>query len=264
MLAAQEIYGPHDERRWSGAFVAMGRRLFRLLPEDRFDRQPLLSADGNLVLVADVRLDNRDELGLALSLGACGAAQLCDAAILLKALERWGEAALDRIVGDFAFALWNARERRLLLARDFLGQRPLHFHRGGGFFAFATMPKGLHALPDIPYGPDEQAVAEFVTLIPEGGGRSFFRDVSAVEPGHVLRVSPGGHETRRYWNPSRAGLARPDGEDFVEGVRHHLDQRPGRDCVVPMARSAHSLAPASTALPSPRRRPGCLRSRAAK
>ena len=50
MLAAQEIYGPHDGRQWSDGVMAMGRRLFRLLPEDRFDRQPLVGADGSLVL----------------------------------------------------------------------------------------------------------------------------------------------------------------------------------------------------------------------
>jgi len=202
----------------------MGRRLFRLLPEDRFDRQPLLSADGNLVLVADVRLDNREDLKAALGLPRAAAAQLCDAAILLKSFERWNEDMLDRLVGDFAFALWNARERKLLLARDFLGQRPLHFHRGENFFAFATMPKGLHALPDVPYAADEQAMAEFVTLIPEGGGRSFFKHIAVVEPGHLVTVTCDGPKMRRYWDPSPRGLARPAGEDFAEGLRHHLDQ----------------------------------------
>jgi asparagine synthase (glutamine-hydrolysing) len=224
MLASQQIYGPHDERRWSAGNFAIGRRLFRTLPEDRFDRQPLQSADGNLVLVADVRLDDREDLSAALGLPRPTAAQLCDAALLLAALESWGEAAVDRLVGDFAFALWNGRERRLTLARDFLGQRPLHYHCGANFFAFATMPKGLHALPEIPYGPDEQAMAEFVTLLPEGDGRSFFKDIAVVEAGHVVTVTCDGVATRRYWNPDPRALARPVGQDAAEGLRHHLDQ----------------------------------------
>ena len=223
MLAAQASYGPHDERQWSEGDIALGRRLFRTLPEDRYDRQPVLGADGSLALVADVRLDNREELGRALDLAAGEAAQLCDAALLLKMLERWGEGAVERIVGDFAFALWDRRARRLMLARDFLGQRPLHYHRGRDFFAFATMPKGLHALPDIPYEADEQAMAEFVALIPEGGGRSFFRHVAVVEPGHLAMVTQNGVQSRRYWEPTARGLARPAGEDFAEGLRHHLD-----------------------------------------
>src|SRR4051794_30227055 len=158
MLRSQLMYGPHDERRWSDGFIAMGRRLFRTLPEDRYDRQPLFGADGRLVLVADVRLDDRAELAPALRLDAADAGRLCDAALLLAALERWGEAAVDRLVGDFAFALWDRHARSLTLARDFLGQRPLHYHRGDNFLAFATMPKGLHALTEIPYAPDEQAM----------------------------------------------------------------------------------------------------------
>ena len=193
---------------WSDGPLAMGRRLFRTLPEDVHDRQPLQSRDGRLTLVADVRLDNRDELSAALGLAADDTRQLCDAAILLASLERWGEGALDRLVGDFAFALWDAQAQKLLLARDFLGQRPLHYHRGQGFFAFASMPKGLHALAEIPYAPDEQMVAEFVTLMPQRGPRSFFKDIARVEPAHVVTVTRDGMSSRRYWQPQRPRAAR--------------------------------------------------------
>ncbi len=223
MLAAQQMYGPHDVRQWSDGPLAMGRRLFRTVPEDAYDRQPLHGADGRLTLVADVRLDNRDDLSSALGLPSDRAATMCDAAILLASLERWGEEALDRLVGDFAFALWDSDARRLLLARDFLGLRPLHYHCGKGFFAFATMPKGLHALPDIPYAPDERAMAEFVTLMPEGGQKSFFEDIAIVEAGHCVTVTRDRVQSRRYWSPRRRDLARPKGEDFVEGLRDLLD-----------------------------------------
>jgi len=203
----------------------MGRRLFRTLPEDVHDRQPLQSRDGRLTLVADVRLDNRDELIAVLGLASAGAAQLCDAAILLSSLERWGEGALDRLVDDFVFALWDGHAQRLLLARDFLGQRPLHYHRARGFFAFASMPKGLHALAEIPYGPDEQAVAEFVTLMPRSGPHSFFADIARVEPAHVVTVTREGLSSRRYWQPQRPSAdRRQPGVDYVEGLRHQLDQ----------------------------------------
>src|SRR5688572_30665233 len=79
MLAAQEMYGPHDGRQWSTDSLALGRRLFRTLPEDAFDNQPLHSADGRRVLVADVRLDNRAELAAAVGLSAAVAARNCDA-----------------------------------------------------------------------------------------------------------------------------------------------------------------------------------------
>ena len=223
MLAAQQIYGPHDGRHWSNGPLAMGRRLFRTLPEDVHDHQPLKSRDGRLTLVADVRLDNRDEMIAVLGLHSAGAQQLCDAAILLDSLERWGEAALDRLVGDFAFALWDAPAQKLLLARDFRGQRPLHYHRGQGFFAFASMPKGLHALAEIPYGVDEQAMAEAVTLMPRGP-RSFFKGIARVELAHSVTVTRDGLSSRRYWQPQRPRAGQAQSGDNVEGLRHHLDQ----------------------------------------
>lgn len=222
MLSAQRSYGPHDVARWDGGRVAVGRALFRLTPEDRFDCQPLTGGDGNLVLVADVRLDNRDDLVSALGLAA---ATLCDAQILLAGLERWGEAALDRIVGDFAFALLSLQDNSLLLGRDPLGQRPLHYHRAPSFLAFATMPKGLHALADIPRAPDVDRVAEFVGFFPETGSRTYFNDIRRVEPGHVVRVQGGAISTRRYWEPRppSARGARSSAE-WAEGLRHHMDQ----------------------------------------
>ena len=223
MLSAQRIYGPDDGRQWADGPIAMGRRLYRTLPEDISDRQPLTARDGRLVLVADVRLDNRDDLIAALGLPA-EVRRACDAEILLACLDRWEEAALDRMVGDFAFALWDADRRRLLLARDFLGQRPLHYHCGKDFFAFASMAKGLHALAEIPYAADEQTVTELVTLLPQSGPRSFFAHVCRVEPGHVVTVTREGVASRSYWQPRRPDRGDRGPADWVEGVRHHLDE----------------------------------------
>jgi asparagine synthase (glutamine-hydrolysing) len=224
MLLAQEIYGPHDGQQWCGDALAMGRRLFRLLPEDIYDSQPLHSRDGRLTLVADIRLDNREDLAAALDLAVTQARRLCDAAILLECLDRWGERALQRLVGDFAFALWNAKEQRLLLARDFIGQRPLHYHRGREFFAFSSMPKGLHALAEVPYAPDEQGVAEHIVLMPQRGSRSFFKEIARVEPAHIVTATRAGVSSRRYWQPQRPSGNRLRSSDYVEGLRHHLDR----------------------------------------
>ena len=167
MLAAQEIYGPHHGAKWSDGTVALGRRLMRVLPEDVFDQQPLIVA--RYVLVADVRLDNRDELTETLRLPTQKARTICDAAILFAAVERWDESCFEHLIGDYAFAVWDRVRQRLLLARDPLGMRPLHYHRGQKFFAFASMPKGLHALPDVPYAADEERIAEFHGADARGG-----------------------------------------------------------------------------------------------
>jgi len=224
MLVAQKMHGPHAGAQWSNSDVALGRRLMRVLPEDVFDRQPLIGGDGRYVLVADVRLDNRDELAEILHIPKPQARTLCDAAILLAAIERWDESCIERLIGDFAFALWDNNRQRLLLVRDPLGQRPMHYHHSNKFFAFASMPKGLHAVPDIPYAPDEERIAEFLALMPETGSRSFFLGIERVEPGHVIAVTANGVSKRRHWQPSRHRimLRRPD--DYCEALRALLDQ----------------------------------------
>jgi asparagine synthase (glutamine-hydrolysing) len=224
MLASQKIYGPHHGAQWDDGVVAMGRQLFRMLPEDSADHGPVECRDGQMVMVADVRLDNRDELIAALGLSAEKFRHACDAEILLACLNRWSEAALDRVVGDFAFALWDERRHQLTLARDFMGQKPLHYHCGKDFFAFSSMAKGLHVLPEIAYGPDEQTVAEFVALMPQAGPGSFFQDISRVEQGQIVTVSRKGISKRSYWNPRRPERGETGPRDWVEGVRHHLDQ----------------------------------------
>jgi asparagine synthase (glutamine-hydrolysing) len=224
MLVVQQVYGPHHGAQWSDRSVALGRRLMRVLPEDAFDRQPLIGGEGRYVLVADVRLDNRDELTEALQIPAPQARTLCDAGVLLAAIERWDESCLERLVGDYAFALWDSARRRLLLARDPLGWRPLHYHRAKKFFAFASMPKGLHALPDVPYAPDEDRIAEFLALIPETGTQSYFLGVERVEPGHVVTITANDLVTRRHWQPSRRQIRFRRPEEYSDALRDLLDQ----------------------------------------
>ena len=188
-LAAQTEFGPHDTAVAEDGPVALGRNLYRLLPEDAYDRQPERSADGNLMLVADIRLDNRPELVAGLGLGEAEVGAMSDAAILLRSLSAWGEGALDRLVGAFAFAAWDARAGRLLLARDPVGQRPLYVHRGQHGFAFATMPRGLLTLPDVCGEPDEEQAARFLALMPESGTQTFYKSIQRVVPGECLVVT---------------------------------------------------------------------------
>ena len=223
ILQSQAMYGQHV-RDWAEGPMAMGRTLFRLLPEDKADLGIQLGAEGTLALAADVRLDNRAELGAALAIADTALARLADSALVMRCIEAWGESAIERLRGDFALALWNARERRLLLARDFLGQRPLHYHRGKGFVAFASMPKGLHALPEIPRSPNEQAVASFLALIPETDPETFFEGINKVLPGHVVTVTELGIRSRRYWTPPTAELRLRDPREYEEAVRAELDR----------------------------------------
>ena len=107
VLAVQELYGRDGTAQWAKGSIALGRSLSRSVPEDKFDRQPLFDKSKRRVLVADVRLDNRNELIRSLGIPSELSLKLCDADILLAAFEKWEEACFQHLVGDYAFALWD-------------------------------------------------------------------------------------------------------------------------------------------------------------
>ncbi|HEX8307123.1 MAG TPA: asparagine synthase-related protein [Allosphingosinicella sp.] len=227
MIEAQSLYGT-VESAGRLADLALALRLHPVLAEDENESQPLIGGNGRFALVADVRLDNRPEIAAALGLGPAEISHLADSSLLLRALERWGEAALGRLLGDFAFAFYDSHERRLVLARDPLGQRPLFWHRGKGFAAFSSMPCGLHALASIERRPDESNLIRYLAGLSRTGPESFFEDIERVEPGHVVTLTPERAVRRRYWSPERSELRLKRFDDYVEAFRAELDSAVAR------------------------------------
>ncbi|HEX4694080.1 asparagine synthetase B family protein [Sphingomonas sp.] len=224
IMAAQRMYGPHGNVDWDDGAIALGCCRYQLLAEDRYDRQPLVGGGGRFVLVADVRLDNRDDLASALAIDPQDSVMLPDSAFLLRAWERWGSALFEHIAGDYAFVLWDSAEQQLVLARDHIGGRALHYHLADGFVAVASMPKGLHALERVPRAPDAVRNAEFLALLPEYGPRSFYEGVSRVEAGQIVTVSRSGVATTRHWEPSPGLLKLGRPTDYAEALREQLDR----------------------------------------
>lgn len=228
MLAAQAHYATRPAVVVEDHPVALGRASFDLLPEDGASPGPVAGGGGRYLLAADIRLNNRADLAAALDLPWQAMGGLSDAALLMRAWERWEEECLTRLAGPFALILWDGLHRRLVLARDPLGGRPLHLHHGAGFVAVASMPCGLHALPEVPVGPDNERVLDWLACLPEEGPRSFFQDIERVESGQIVRVRAEVPAERVfYWNPSPARLRLPRIEDYVDAYREKLDQAVG-------------------------------------
>lgn len=225
MRRALAIYGSDRNGQWDDGAIAMGSQLACLLPEDQYDRQPLISADGRFVLVADVRLDNRPELAAALGLPAGDLATMADADLLLRAWSAWGRDGVRRLYGDFAFAVWDAREQRLTLVRDFPGGRPLFYHQGDGWVGFASMAKGLHALPEVPVAADMDTLKRHLMLLPMRGAGSFFKGISRVEPGQVTEIGSDGHVRSAPWYHPPAPLPDlPDPQPYIDQLCATFDR----------------------------------------
>lgn len=177
----------------------------------------------SVVAAFDGRLDNRSELlSLLREDGASPSSSDCDLAIIAHA--RWGQDFPDRLVGDFACAIWDASTRALLLIRDAIGARPLFFWRDRDVVFFASEPRGLLAQPRIPKAVDEEWVARALAAIPQRPGATFYRGVERVMPGHAARIEAEGVRRWRHWRPEQLAPIRfARDEDYAEGLRAVLD-----------------------------------------
>ena len=161
---------------------------------------PLVDAATNRILTFDGRLDDRDGLIAILELDA-SARTLSDASLILGAYERWGAGCPEFVLGDFAFALWDAPGRRLVCARDPLGVRPLCYWTDGRTLIWASEPRQLLADPRVAREPNEGMVAEYLSGVVARVDETLYRGVMRLPPGHLLIAEPEGLVVRRYWSP---------------------------------------------------------------
>jgi asparagine synthase (glutamine-hydrolysing) len=187
--------------------------------------QPLEGRGCGLRLVADVRLDNRAELmDLLGDRGLLSREAASDSEILLAAYLCWAESCVDHLLGDFALALWDGRERRFFCAVDPLGVKPLHYARHGALVLFATDALQILQHPGVPRDLDEIAVGDYLTNRVDDPARSFFRGVHRLPPGHRLTVTPKGERLERYWNPDPEPIAYSRDEDYAAHFRELFER----------------------------------------
>jgi asparagine synthase (glutamine-hydrolysing) len=184
----------------------------------------LTEADGRVLFAALARLDNREELGAALGLGGAELARRSDPHLLLSMHERWGDDGVARCLGAFAFASWDAEARRLTLGRDCLGNRPLFYHRGPHFVAFATTLRALLALPGVPRALDELALAQFIAVNHRDQQRTLYRGIERVPGRTLVTIDRSGVRSRKYWTPDfDAPAPYTREEDYIDRARELLD-----------------------------------------
>lgn len=146
--------------------VFLGCRAQWITPESVGERNPMHDPERGLAVVADAILDNREELCDALGIEAARRKSVTDPELLLLAYDVWGEEMAERLVGDFAFAIWDDRRRRLYAARDFSGARTLYFTRNpaSGTVWVCTLMKPLLGLPHLNGSLNRQWIADFLAL----------------------------------------------------------------------------------------------------
>lgn len=184
--------------------------------------QPLV--EGPLTLVADAVLDDRAGLADALGLPGDAAREMSDGALILRAWRRWGEDALPRLVGDFAFAIWDDDRRHLFLARDHVGTRPLYWTRRGAEVLFATDLRALVSFDEFDWRLDEAMVARYLDAASRPLPKTLLAGVGHVGPGHHLTLTTGAEIETRWWDPRGRPLRRIDPDEAARQLNALIAQ----------------------------------------
>jgi asparagine synthase (glutamine-hydrolysing) len=202
MAQAAAHRGPDGIHYHTEGAVGLAHLALDITPESVRERQPLVSEREGLVLVADARIDNREELiGTLWSGSHLPEESPTDAEIILEAYRRWGEECPAHLIGDFAFAIWDGRRRRLFAARDAMAMRALYYRvEPRRRVLFGTEVKQILAADGVPARLFEPAVGAYLAG-PFGSLEwSFYEGISQLAPAHALMVDKSGQRTWRYWD----------------------------------------------------------------
>lgn len=216
-----ERRGPDDVGVWSNGLVRLGHRRLAILDLSPAGHQPMVSADGRHVIVFNGEIYNHAELRPQLT-PVGGWRGSSDTETLLEAYRHWGPGCLARLNGMFAFAIWDNVERRLFMARDRMGVKPLYYSWSDGRFVFASRPSAMSGLLEGGATEiDPQSLRVFLELGYIPAPLSLYRKVRKLPPGHSMTIDARGPRALRYWDyrpiePDRSLLKRPEDEIIDE------------------------------------------------
>ncbi len=218
--------GPDGSGVWCEGPVGLGHRMLRTTPESLNEHVPFTSPGGQFAITSDARLDNREELIRELRSSGANLGQETDSELILAAYRHWGESCAERLLGDFAFAIWDARLRKLFCARDHFGVKPFYYYSClGRVFAFATEMKALFVMPEVPCELNEVRVGDHLADVFADEESTFYRDILRLPAAHTMTVTRDGVRTHQYWtlDPSRELRLRSN-EEYAEGFRELFTQ----------------------------------------
>ncbi len=193
--------GPDSEGLWFGESVALGMRRLSII-DLHTGEQPVYSEDKSIVVVMNGELYNFREVRTDLEKRGHNFETQTDTEILPHLYEEYGEAMLEHINGMFAFALWDKRKRKLVLARDRFGEKPLYYGMFDNKLIFASEPKVLLENPHVKAEINTDALRQYLSFDYVPAPHSIYKGISKLPAAHLLILEKGEIKTRRFWNLS--------------------------------------------------------------
>lgn len=205
--------------------VALGHVMLTNTPESCAEILPWHHAPSGLTITADARIDNREELCSQLAIPVEELPLMPDSGLILAAYRKWGTACAGRLLGDFAFVIWDEANRLLFCARDHLGVKPFYYLLADDSCVFATEMKGIFAVRDLSRELDEQWIADALAARIADNDYTPYCQIKRLPPAHWLTVSPAGVWKECYWQPDQDKEICFSTEDqYVEAFHEKLQQ----------------------------------------
>ena len=224
MCSAIAHRGPDDEGFYFQTGVGLGMRRLSIIDLDS-GRQPVSNEDGTVWVVFNGEIYNFQELRQQLKGRGHVFSTHGDTETIVHLYEEYGNHCVDHLRGMFAFALWDERHKRLLVARDRLGIKPLYYAEIGGRILFASELKSILQLPEVGRSFNWSAVSHLFSFLSTPPTEAIVDGVHKLEPGHLLTASPGGTPViERYWELSFEPDYGKEEDYFIEHVRGLLEE----------------------------------------
>lgn len=222
MLSLIRHRGPDDEGVWVSGSIGLGHRRLSIIDLSPRGRNPMPNEDGTVWITFNGEIYNHRQLRQTLDRSHRFRSET-DTEVLLHLYEERGVEAIGELNGMFAFALWDAPRRRLVLGRDRFGVKPLYYTRLGDTLAFASEVKAFLALPDFSATPDPDALAEHLTFLNTLGDTTLFAGVKLLPAGHVLICEDGQISTKAYWDLRFEPDEGPGLDEWAARVREQFE-----------------------------------------
>lgn len=220
--------GPDGSGVWVEGSVGMTHQMLHTTPESLNEKLPL--KDREFVITADARIDNREELMECLGLTETSEI-IADSELILKSYQKWGEKCPEKLLGDFAFAIWDGVENKLFCARDHMGVKPFYYHMSYQHFIFASEIKALLTIPELPLQINEEQLSNYLSFIYEDRKITSYNNIYRLPAACKMSISFHNSSLDKYWelNPDNEIMLESDQEYaqafldiFTEAVRCRL------------------------------------------
>lgn len=195
--------GPNSEGIWMDATVALGMRRLSVIDLETGD-QPVFSADKSVVVMMNGELYNYREVRADLEKRGHKFITRSDTEILPHLYEEYGEDLVDHLNGMYAFSLWDTRKKKLIIARDRFGEKPLYYGVFDEKLIYASEPKAILAHPSVTPELDLDALRQYLSYDYVPAPKSIYKGISKLPAAHILTVENSAIKTRRYWNQTFA------------------------------------------------------------